>query len=865
MSDLEPQTLPVSIENEMKTSFIDYAMSVIISRALPNVRDGLKPVHRRILYAMHELRNFHNQPYLKSARIVGEVIGRFHPHGDQAVYDALVRMAQDFSLRYTLCDGQGNFGSVDGDPAAAMRYTEVRMDRIGGEMLADIEKDTVSWASNYDDKELEPEILPARIPNLLVNGAQGIAVGMATNIPPHNLTEVVDAAITLIRNPAITLEALMEIVPGPDFPTGGLIFGREGILQAYKTGKGQIVVRARINIEEIPRGQKSKKRSIVVSELPYQVNKARLIEKMAALVKDKRLEGISDLRDESDRDGTRVVIELRRDAVPEVVLNRLFKLTYLQDTFGVNMLAIVEGRPQLLPLKQVLWHFVEHRRDVVTRRSAFELREAEKRHHILEGLRIALDNLEAVIELIRSSESPAAAKIGLMERFGLSDPQAQAILEMRLQRLTGLEREKILNELKQLEERIAYLRGLLSDRGKLMAVVVEELEEIKQQYGDPRRTQILDATGEINLEDTIAEEDMVVTVTHSGYVKRNPISAYRAQKRGGRGVTGIATREEDFVRELFIANTHHTIMLFTNTGRVYCKRVYEIPQAGRASRGKAIVNLVELRPGETIHEMLAVPAIEEGKFVIMATHRGYVKKTDLMEFSNIRSNGIIAIDIEEGDALTDVRVTDGSRHVFLSSRDGMAIRFSEEQVRPMGRNARGVRGINLREGDEMVGMAVLDPECTASVATVCEFGFGKRTSAEDFSVQNRGGVGLISIKTSERNGKVVGCQIVDELDELMLITDGGKVIRMSVKDISIIGRNTQGVRLIRMGEEERVVAVERLAETDDDEDDPGDLEPAQAAEEVPVEDAPAEEEAPPEGEAPEEEDTPPEETEPEEP
>jgi len=836
MTDPAPQTLPTTIEHEMRTSFIDYAMSVIISRALPNIRDGLKPVHRRILYAMYGLKNFSNQPYKKSARIVGEVIGRYHPHGDQAVYDALVRMAQEFSLRYPVCDGQGNFGSIDGDPAAAMRYTEVRMARIGGEMLADIDKDTVGWVPNYDDKEQEPEILPARIPNLLVNGAQGIAVGMATNIPPHNLREVVTAAIALIRNTDLTLEELMGLVPGPDFPTRGLIFGREGIVQAYSTGKGQILVRGRANFEEIPN---SKKSNIIVSELPYQVNKARLLERMASMVKEKRLEGISDLRDESDRDGMRMVIELRKDAVPEVVLNQLFKHTQLQDTFGINMLAIVDGRPEVLPLRDMLWHFVEHRRDVVTRRSAFELREAQKRAHILEGLRIALDHLDEVIALIRSSESPPAARSGLIERFGLSEAQSQAILEMRLQRLTGLERDRILKELAELMAQIDHLRTLLSNRAMLMEVVVQELEQTREQYGDDRRTEILDATGEINLEDTIAEEDMVVTVTHSGYIKRNAISAYRAQRRGGRGVTGVSTRDEDFVSELFIANTHDYILMFTNTGRVFCKRVYDLPQAGRASRGKAIVNLLELRPGETVHELLAVGAFEEGKYVVMATQRGYVKKTDLMEFSNIRSTGIIAIDIEEPDALTDVRLTDGTMHVFLNTRQGMAIRFAEDQVRPMGRAARGVRGIGLREGDEMVGMAVLSPDCEASVATVSELGYGKRTTATDFGEQKRGGIGRISIKTSERNGNVVGSQIVEEDDELMLITDHGKVIRMPVRDISVIGRNTQGVRLIRMEDEERVVAVERLAETDNGDDLPSETEET-AAQEAPAEETPAE-------------------------
>jgi DNA gyrase subunit A len=819
MTQTTSQTIPTSIEHEMRTSFIDYAMSVIISRALPNVRDGLKPVHRRILYAMQGLKNFHNQPYKKSARVVGDVIGKYHPHGDQAVYDALVRMAQEFSLRYPLADGQGNFGSIDGDPPAAMRYTEVRMARIGSEMLADIDKDTVSWAPNYDEKEVEPQILPARIPNLLVNGTQGIAVGMATSIPPHNLTEVVSGVIAVIRDPKISLNELMQIIPGPDFPTAAYIHGRAGIIQAYKTGKGQLVVRAEAAIEE-PTG-KRKKTAIIITELPYQVNKARLVEKIAALVKEKRLEGISDLRDESDRDGLRVFIELKRDAVGEIVLNNLYKMTALQDTFGINMLAIVNGRPEILSLKEILVKFIEHRQDVVTRRSAFELREAEKRAHILEGIKIALDHLDEVIALIRAAASPAAAKAGLVERFGLSELQAQAILDMRLQRLTGLERDKVLQELAELMAQIEYLKGLLAHKEKLMEVVVAELEEVREKYGDERRTRILEDSAEINLEDTIAEEDMVVTVTHSGYIKRNPISAYRAQRRGGKGVTGLSTRDVDFVRELFIANTHDYILLFTNSGRVYCKRVYEIPQAGRAARGKAIVNLLELRSGESVHEMLAVQEFQEGMYVVMATRRGVVKKTALMDFAHIRSNGIIAVDLEDDDALTDVRLTNGEMHIFLTTGGGMAVRFREDQVRAMGRTAKGVRGINLRGDDKMVGMSVLVPESGASVVTVCEQGFGKRTAASEFSVQNRGGVGLITIKTTERNGQVVGSQVVGDEDELMLITDGGKVIRMQVKDVPIIGRNTQGVRLIRLGESEMVVAVERLAETDngDDEDD----------------------------------------------
>ncbi|MCC6747659.1 MAG: DNA gyrase subunit A [Deltaproteobacteria bacterium] len=818
MTETHGLTIHTSIEQEMRSSFMDYAMSVIISRALPNVRDGLKPVHRRILYAMHQLRNFHNQPYKKSARVVGDVIGKYHPHGDAAVYDALVRMAQDFSLRYPLVDGQGNFGSIDGDPPAAMRYTEIRMARIGAEMLADIEMETVDWQPNYDDKELEPVILPARIPNLLVNGAQGIAVGMATNIPPHNLNEIVEATVALIRNPRITTAELLQLVPGPDFPTSAFIYGRAGILSAYETGRGQICMRARTEVEEHP---KSKRQAIIVSELPYQVNKARLMEKIAELVKEKRIDGISDLRDESDRDGIRVVVELKRDAVPEVVLNQLYKQTPLQETFGVNMVAIVDGRPALLSLKELLRQFVDHRRDVVTRRTVYQLREAEKRAHILEGLRIALDNLDEVIELIRRASSPAEAKSGLIERFALSEVQAQAILDMRLQRLTGLEREKILEELREVLAQIAYLQDLLADTAKLMEVVVTELQEIKEKYGDARRTEIVDASGEINLEDMIAEEATVVTVTHSGYIKRNPINDYRAQKRGGKGVTGMATRDEDFVRELFVANTHDLILMFTNQGRVYYKKVYEIPEAGRAARGKAIVNLLELKDGENVQQMLAVKEIREGLFVVMATRRGLIKKTDLLEFSNIRTTGIIAIELEEGDELTDVKLSDGTKHILINTRQGMCIRFPEEQVRPMGRATRGVRGITLREDDAMVGMAVLDSDSQASVVTVCENGYGKRTAAAEFGEQNRGGIGLIAIKTTERNGLVVGSKVVEGDDELMMITGAGKVIRMRVKDISVIGRNTQGVRLIRLDESERVVSVERLAETEELGEEPG--------------------------------------------
>jgi DNA gyrase subunit A len=812
-----PRLERTSIVSEMRSSFIDYAMSVIISRALPNVRDGLKPVHRRVLYAMQQLRNYYNQPYKKSARVVGDVIGKYHPHGDQSVYDALVRMAQEFSLRYPLADGQGNFGSIDGDPPAAMRYTEVRMSRAGGDMLADIDQDTVDWSPNYDEKELEPDILPTRIPNLLVNGAQGIAVGMATNIPPHNLREVIDATIALIGNPQIELPELMEHIPGPDFPTHGTIYGRSGIRLAYETGRGSLTVRAETHVEEI-----GKRQAIIVTELPYQVNKARLLEKTAGLVKDKRIEGIADLRDESDRRGIRMVIELKRDATPEVVLNQLYKQTQLQDTFGINMVAIVDGRPEVLTLKNALYHFVEHRRDIVTRRSIYQLREAKKREHILEGLKIALDHLDEVIELIRRSPGPAEARAGLISRFALSEAQAQAILEMRLQRLTGLERDKILAELAEIRARIEFLQKLLSDEQELLKVVVEELEEVRERYGDDRRTRIVDASGEIAIEDLIADEEMVVTVSHSGYIKRAPSDEYRAQRRGGKGVSGMNTRDEDFVRELFIAHTHDMIMMFTNTGRVYVKRVYEIPRATRAARGKAIVNLLDLRDGERVDQMLALKEIAEGWFIVMATRNGTVKRTALLDFANIRSVGIIAIDIEEGDELIDVRLTDGEQEIMLCSRLGMAIRFREDDVRPMGRTARGVRGIKLEEGDSVVGMAVIDPgNELASVVTVCDHGYGKRTAVSEFTTQNRGGKGLIAIKTSDRNGPVAGSRVVIDGDELMIIANSGRVIRMPVAGIPTIGRNTQGVTLFRLADDEQVVGVERLAEREEDEDEEG--------------------------------------------
>jgi DNA gyrase subunit A len=837
---------PIAIEEEMKTSFMDYAMSVIIARALPDVRDGLKPVHRRILYTQHILSNFWNRPYVKSARVVGDCMGKFHPHGDAAIYDALVRMVQDFSLRYPLADGQGNWGSVDGDSAAAMRYTEVRMSRIASELLADIEKETVDWSPNYDEKELEPRVLPSRVPNLLVNGSTGIAVGMATNIPPHNLTEVVNGAIAVAKNAQITTRELAAIVTGPDFPTGGFIYGRAGIRQAYETGRGSIVMRGRANIEEGP-----KKSAIIVTEIPYMVVKARWLKAVADLVKDKALEGISDIRDESDREGMRVVFELKKDAVPEVVLNNLYKQTALQSSFGVTMLAIVDGRPKVLTLRDALQHFVEHRREVVTRRSVFELREAKSRQEIVEGLGIAVDNIDRVIQIIRSSPDPDQAKATLcaepltglaefLRRAGrpeeeiaartekgdyfLSERQAQAILEMRLSRLTGLERDKLEAEFRELCATIDRLEAILGDEHKLLGVVIGELEAVREQFGDGRRTEIVDDEGEISIEDMIADEDMVVTVSHAGYVKRNPISLYRAQKRGGRGVTGAATKEEDFVASLFVARSHDYLLLFTTKGRAYVKRVYELPEGGRASRGKALVNLLELQEGERVVEMLPLHDFpdekadaNEGPFIFMATRRGTVKKTALSSFANIRSTGIIALSIEEGDDLIEARITDGKQHILLASRDGYAIRFSEDKVRPMGRVARGVRGIGLRDDDQLVAMAVIAPDSTETLLTVCERGYGKRTPTGDYPTKNRGGLGVITIKTTERNGHVVGVRIVTDEDDLMLITTGGKVIRMPVDGIPTLGRNTQGVRLVRLESGESVVAVDRLAERDEDE------------------------------------------------
>jgi DNA gyrase subunit A len=810
-STLRHNKIPVNIEDEMRQSYMDYAMSVIIRRALPDVRDGLKPVHRRILFAMYDLGNEWNKGYKKSARVVGDVIGKYHPHGDSAVYDAIVRMAQEFSMRYPLIDGQGNFGSVDGDPAAAMRYTEIRMARIAGELLADIDKETVDFSPNYDETLKEPRVLPARLPNLLLNGSSGIAVGMTTNIPPHNLKELTDAVVALIDKPSITVAELMQHVPGPDFPTAGFIHGKGAIREAYETGKGVLQVRARATIEV---DKKSGRSSIIVSEIPYQVNKARLLERIAELVNEKRIEGIYDLRDESDRQGMRVVVELRRDAVPEIVLNQLYKMTPMQESFGMIMLAIVENRPRQLSLKEMLQHFVAHRIEVVTRRTLFDLRKAEERLHILEGLKIAIENLDAVIQLIRKAANPPAAKEGLVATFGLSELQAQAILDMRLQRLTNLERGKILEEHSEVVSLIARLRAILADEREISKIIVGEMRELKETYGDARRTEIVDEIGDISIEDMIADEDMAVTISHEGYIKRNPVSLYRAQRRGGKGKIGTTTREEDFVEHLFIASTHSFILFFTTIGKVYWIKVHEVPQAGRAARGKAIVNLLELRGEEKISAFLPVREFRENHFVLFATKHGVVKKTDLMAYANPRPSGIIAIGLDTGDEVMGVRLTDGKQEMILTTRDGQSIRFREEEVRSMGRGAGGVKGITLEENDEVVSLEILSPG--ASVLTVAENGYGKRTDIAEYRVQSRGGKGIITMKATDRTGAVIGVQQVTDDDNLMLVTSTGKIIRLRVADIRVIGRNTQGVRLIDIEEGERVVSLARLAEQDED-------------------------------------------------
>ena len=832
--------ISVNIEDVMEKSYMDYAMSVIVGRALPDVRDGFKPVHRRCLFAMHDMGNDWNKPYKKSARVVGDVIGKYHPHGDTAVYDTIVRMAQDFSLRYPLVDGQGNFGSIDGDSPAAMRYTEIRMSRLAHELLSDIDKETVEMGPNYDDSLKEPLVLPAKVPNLLINGSSGIAVGMATNIPPHNLSEVVDGIVAFIENPTITTEQLMEYIPGPDFPTAGFIYGRDGIVSAYTTGRGIIQMRARARVEK---QKKTERESIIVTEIPYQVNKAKLIEKIAELVREKKIEGISDLRDESDRDGMRIVIELKKDENPQVLLNQLYKHTQMQSSFGIIMLAIVHNRPQVLTLRDVIRHFVDHRREIVTRRTIFELKKAEARAHVLNGLKIALDWLDAVIELIRNSKTPAEAKEGLMtgifsddawlEKMDLplppvhaeytrpvflTDIQAQAILDMRLHRLTGLEREKILSELGEILKVIARLKEILGSETEILKIIKGELLEMKEQFGDQRRTEIVGQTAEITLEDTIVEEDMVVNITHTGYIKRSAVSLYRAQRRGGKGKTGIKTKEEDFVEQLFIASTKDYMLFFTDAGKVYWLKVYEIPEGGRATRGKAIVNLLNLSPQEKVTAILPVREFIDGKYILMATRQGTVKKTSLQEYSNVRSGGIIALNLDEGDKLISVALTDGKQDVLLASKNGKSIRFREEDARPMGRVTRGVRGMTLEEDDVVIGMEIINDLSGSTIFTATENGFGKRTELVEYRPQSRGGKGVITIKTNERNGCVVAIKQVTDEHDLMLISDQGKILRVPVDGFSVIGRNTQGVRLMVTEENERIVAVARLAEKEEADD-----------------------------------------------
>ena len=798
--------LQVDIADELKTSYLDYAMSVIIGRALPDVRDGLKPVHRRILYAMYEMGNTHNKPYKKSARVVGDVIGKYHPHGDAPVYDALVRMAQDFSMRYVLVDGHGNFGSIDGDAPAAMRYTEVRMARIAEEMLEDIEKETVEFVPNYDGSLLEPVLLPSRIPQLLLNGSSGIAVGMATNIPPHNLKEVVDALVHLIDHPKCKDSDLFNIVKGPDFPTGGFIVGRKNIIEAYKTGKGSISIRGRATVEKL-RGERE---AIVITEIPYQVNKAKMLERIAELVKEEKLTGISDIRDESDRDGLRVVIELKKGTDAKILLNQLYKHTQLQINYGIILLALINNQPKVMPLREMLQHFIDFRKEVVYRRTKFDLKKAEERAHILEGLKIAVEAIDEIISLIRASKSPQEAKEKLMSRFKLSEVQAQAILDMKLQKLTKLEREKIIEEYNQTVELIKELKKILGDEMEILKIIKKELLEIKEKYGDERRTEIIEEEEDFSIEDLIQEEDMVVTISHQGYIKRNPLSLYKAQGRGGKGKIGMAVKTEDFAEDVFIASTHDYILFFTNKGKAYWLKVHEIPQAGRATKGKPIINLISIEEGERVTAYLPVRNFEEKKNVFMVTKKGIVKKVELSAFSNPRKTGIIAITFEEGDELVDVAITDEKSKVVLFTVKGMTITFKEEDVRAMGRTAKGIRGIKLREGDYVVGLTKVVPG--TEVLAVSEMGFGKRTKIEDFRVQARGGKGIKGMKITEKTGNVVKVISVKEEDEIILMTTTGKVLRLKVKEIPVQRRSTQGVRLIKLSGNEKVCGVAKVEE-----------------------------------------------------
>jgi DNA gyrase subunit A len=806
---------PTDIHEEMRRSYLDYAMSVIIGRALPDVRDGLKPVHRRVLHAMDEMGLNYNRPHRKAARVVGDVLGKYHPHGDSAVYDTIVRLVQDFSMRYPLIDGQGNFGSVDGDAPAAMRYTEVRLARLAHEMLRDIDKETVDFVPNYDESTVEPVVLPTVLPNLLVNGSSGIAVGMATNIPPHNLGEVVDAVIAQLERPDISLEELMRLLPGPDFPTAGYVHGRQGIIDAYRTGRGLIQIRAKAFVEKARTGREN----IVVTELPYQVNKAKLVERIAELVREKKIEGVSDLRDESDREGMRIVLELKKDEPALPILNSLYKHTAMQSTFGVIMLALVNNQPRVLELKQMIGHFIYHRKVVIVRRTRFELRQAEARAHILEGYRIALDHLDAVIQLIRRSRSVEEARTGLVREFGMSEIQAQAVLDLRLQRLTQLERQKIQDEYEETIRLIAKLQAILGNEALVREIIREELTGLKEQYGDARRTQIIDETAEISYEDTLADEEMVVTISHGGYIKRSPLVIYRSQRRGGKGMTGMATKEEDYVEYLFVATTHSYILLFTNLGRVHWLKVHETPQLGRAAKGKALVNFLQVQPGEMVTAMIPIRQFEVGRHLFMATRRGVVKKTELQAYSNPRSGGIIAITLDAGDELIAVRLTGGQDEIFLATKQGMAIRFGEEEVRPIGRAGRGVIGIALEPGDEVVAAEVARPGTT--ILTVNEHGYGKRTELEEYRLQGRGGKGIINVRVTDKNGPVVGALQVQEQDQVMMISQEGKVNRVNVREISVIGRATQGVRLQGLEATDRVAAVTSLV-ADETEGEPAD-------------------------------------------
>ncbi len=804
------KTLPVYIEEEMKSSYIDYSMSVITSRALPDVRDGLKPSMRRILVAMNDLNLSPGRPHRKCAKICGDTSGNYHPHGEQVVYPTLVRMAQDFNLRCTLVDGQGNFGSIDGDAPAAMRYTEARLSHFAMEMLSGLEKDTVDFQPNYDETREEPTVLPSKFPNLICNGSAGIAVGMATNIPPHNLGEVVDALVNLIDDPEAEAEDLLNFIYGPDFPTGGIIYGNSGTKEAYRTGRGRIILRARAVIEK----QKSGKDSIIITEIPFQINKSNLLERIATLVNNKIIEGISDLRDESDREGMRVVIELKRDAPAEVILNQLFKQTQMQSTFGVILLALVDGQPKILTLKQMLLYFLEHRHEVITRRTKFELAKAEKRAHILEGFKIALKHLDAIIQLIKRSKTPEEAKKGLMKNYKLTEIQAQAILDMRLSRLTGLERKKIEDEYLELIKLIAQLKGILESKPKRMQLIKEELLELKKKYADLRRTEIIEEEEEFTLEDLIAEEDMVITITHQGYIKRLGVGAYRRQSRGGRGVIGIETKESDFVEHLFIASTHDYILFFTNLGKCHWLRVYEVPQGGRLAKGKSVVNLLDLDKDENITAFALVSKFDEKHFVVMATKKGVIKKTKLDAFSNPRKAGIIAISLPQDDQLIDAMISDGTYDILLATKDGQAIRFPEIKIRPMGRNAYGVRGIQLLDTDYVIGMEIIKRD--TKILVVTENGYGKRTEISDYRITNRGGKGIINIKTTKRNGKVVAIRMVEDEDELLIITQKGKIIRQSAKQIKVIGRATQGVRLINLVEGDRVVDIARVMKAEEE-------------------------------------------------